>query len=57
MGKKGIIQSIRTGLNTYIHRRHINRKYKDRTARHRLYRSRATYCGYTGQHYLHEDGK
>lgn len=30
MGKKGIIQSIRTGLNTYIHRLHVNRKYKDR---------------------------
>lgn len=30
MGKKGIIQSLRTRLNTYIHRLHINRKYKDR---------------------------
>lgn len=30
MGKKSIFQSIRTRLNTYIHRLHINRKYKDR---------------------------
>lgn len=30
MGKKSIFQNIRTHLNTYMHKLHINRKYRDR---------------------------
>ncbi|MDE5891663.1 MAG: UPF0236 family protein [Acetatifactor sp.] len=30
MGKKSIIQNIRAHLNTYMHKLHINRKYRDR---------------------------